>query len=415
MRLVPRHRLDIRPGDLAHGFGLLASAGKAADQTARLESVASPRGEALATLSVRSAFDLLLDALEVRPGDEVVMSAVTIPDMGRVVRARGAHVVPVDVAQQTLAPRPEWVKASLSSRTRAIILAHLYGGRMDLTPFVELAARAGVPLIEDCAQAFTRPDALGDPRALASLFSFGPLKTLTALGGALTVVRDGAVRARMRELQSRWPVQPREELAGRLLRFSALLGIQPPRVFGTLSFAAKALGVDLEKRLGGAVKSFSVDAAQMLRGIRQRPCAPLLALLSHRLQTFDDVRLLRRTELGERARGEPWAQARMPGVLQPERTHWLVPYVADDAPSVVALLRANGFDAAQGTTSLTVVPDESGALPPGASRWLPKVVYLPLFPEVSDVDADRLLGALSGAETPECPPITGPVTVAEAS
>ena len=77
-----------------------------------------------------------------------------------------------------------------------ILVAHLFGSRVDLAPL----ARPGVLLVEDCAQSFRGPGARGDPPADVSLFSFGSIKTATALGGALVRVEDAALRARMREL-----------------------------------------------------------------------------------------------------------------------------------------------------------------------------------------------------------------------
>ena len=93
--LHPRHRIDIGVDDLA--FALAACArGVAAPRAA--SALAEVVGhELLATHSVRSGFDLLLDALALEPGDEVMLSALTIPDMARIVRGRGLVPIPVDV------------------------------------------------------------------------------------------------------------------------------------------------------------------------------------------------------------------------------------------------------------------------------------------------------------------------------
>jgi perosamine synthetase len=158
---------------------------------------------------VRSGFDLLLGALAVAPGDEVLVSAVTHPDMVRIIEGRGLCAVPLDLKTATLEPQSELLEKALSHRTRAILVAHLFGGRFDLGPVAAFARRHGLLLVEDGAQAFRGPGDPGDPLADVSMFSFGTLKTASAVGGAVLHVRDPDLLGRMRRAQERWPVQRR--------------------------------------------------------------------------------------------------------------------------------------------------------------------------------------------------------------
>ena len=100
--LHPRHRIDIEPDAL--GRALARCARPSRDAARALEAWASPDGEVLATLSVRSGFDALLTALALPAGSEVLLSGWTIPDMARVVRAHGLVPVPLDCEAATLAP-----------------------------------------------------------------------------------------------------------------------------------------------------------------------------------------------------------------------------------------------------------------------------------------------------------------------
>ena len=175
--------------------------------------------EGLVALSVRSAWDLLLDAAAFPEGSECVMSAVTHPDMARIARSHGLVVVPVDVDLDTLAPLE--VDAALTSRTRVLLVAHLFGGEFDLAPAGEIAHARGVMVVEDRAQAFAG-DLRRDEDADVSLFSFGTIKTATALGGAIALVRDAALRERMRERQRAWPAQARSRYTAKVLRIAAL-------------------------------------------------------------------------------------------------------------------------------------------------------------------------------------------------
>ena len=144
----------------ADWFFALCSSVVPRDRSALARSVEeswSPAGDALACFSVRSAFDLLLRAVEWSEGDEIVFTALTVPDMTRIARHHGLRVVPLDIDPFTTAPDPDVFESLLSDRTRAVVFTHLFGARLDVRPFVEIARRNGVLFIEDCAQAYVGP------------------------------------------------------------------------------------------------------------------------------------------------------------------------------------------------------------------------------------------------------------------
>lgn len=198
LRLYPRLTLDLSVRDLAYAVAACARQPDAACEASALESEWAPAGDGLVALSVRSAFDLYLSALALPAGSEILLSGVTIPDMGRIVREHGLIPVPVDVALETLFPSPIDCERAWSPNVRLLVIAHLFGGRNDLTPIAAWARARGIPLVEDCAQAFRAPDERGSPLADATFYSFGSIKTMTALGGALVRVADAQVLARMR-------------------------------------------------------------------------------------------------------------------------------------------------------------------------------------------------------------------------
>jgi dTDP-4-amino-4,6-dideoxygalactose transaminase len=239
--------LDIGARDL--GAALANSVRRLGVATRRLEAEADG---AVAVLSVRTGFDLWLRAMAFPRGAEIAMSAVTLPDMARIVRHHGLVPVPIDLDPLTMAPSRHDVEAALTDRTCAIVIAHLYGGRVRLGPIAEVARRAGVPLVEDCAQVYAGGPIERHPGAALSLYSFGPIKTATALGGGLACVRDTAVRERMRALQARYPAQSRAAFASRALKYAALVALSHPRAYAVAVAAAAAVGEDsaaLAKRL----------------------------------------------------------------------------------------------------------------------------------------------------------------------
>jgi perosamine synthetase len=405
LRLHPRHRIDLGGADALYA---LAASGSARDRE-RLAARALaawgdvPRDEALVSLSVRSAFDLLLSALALPRGAEVLLSAITHPEIPRIVRRHGLQPVPVDLDPDTLAPAASALERAAGPDTRLVVVAHLFGGRADLAPASALAVEGGLPLVEDCAQSFSGPGDCGDGLADVSLFSFGPIKTATALGGALVRVRDPLVHDRMAALEEAWPVQARRAYASRALKFLGLGLLAEPAVFGAVYRGSLALGVDLDAALVRMVRGFvppeGGDGAEreFAERFRRRPSAPLLALLARRLEAFDHDRLARRAELGERVRASLPEQFAFPGRDALERTHWVVPVVAPDPVELVARLRTEGFDASRATSSISVVPALPGRpeLDPRAARdLLEHAVFLPVYPELAEAELDRLLAVL---------------------
>ena len=356
--------------------------------------------EGLACLSVRSAFDLLLESLELAPGDEVLMSAITHPDMVRIVEAHDLRPIPVDIDCDTLACRIDVLERALTPKTRLLVVAHLFGGRMSLAPLADVTRREGLLLVEDCAQAFRGPADAGDALADVSLFSFGTIKTATALGGALVRVADPELRARMRALQARRPAQSRLDYARRVLKAMALTVLARPRAYALFARTLDAVGADLDHVVGGAVRGF--PGPDLIRRIRRRPSAPNLALLERRLARFDAGRLEQRARFGDRAAAALPSGVAHPGSAALEPTHWVFPILATARASLIARLRQAGFDAGTATSGIGVVqppPDRPDLAPSGATRLLGEIVFLPVYPALGR-DLDRLLSTIAAWQPP---------------
>jgi perosamine synthetase len=342
---------------------------------------------------VRSAFELLLDALALDEGSEILLSAITHPDMARIVSRHGLVPVPVDLDLETLQPRGELLERAVTERTRALVVAHLFGARVDLDEAIAFSRRHGLLLIEDCAQTLRSAQDTGDERTDAALFSFGSIKTAPALGGAIAYLRDPAVRERMRREQEGWPAQGRKEYALRVVRFAGLLALGHPWVYEVFVRAGSRAGLDVDALVNRSVHALkpppSDDRDEFGEWLRRRPSAPLLALLRRRLRTFDSERLARRAERGEAA------ARRLPrGVFQPgraagERTHWVFPVAVPDPKRAIDLLREHGFDATAATSSIAAIEPA-----PEAARLMEKVVFVPVYPELPERAFRRLLRVL---------------------
>lgn len=150
------------------------------------------------------ALELALRAVGAGPGDEVATVANAGYYSTTAIRAAGATPVYVDVEAGPMNMDAGALQAALGQSTRAVIVTHLYGQMAEMPALLEVTARAGVPVIEDCAQAHGA--SLGGRPAgswgVAGCFSFYPTKNLGALGdGGAVVTSDGAVAERVRRLR----------------------------------------------------------------------------------------------------------------------------------------------------------------------------------------------------------------------
>jgi dTDP-4-amino-4,6-dideoxygalactose transaminase len=276
------------------------------------------------------------------------------------------------------------------------VVAHLFGTRVDLGPLEEAARRHGLLLVEDCAQSFRGPGDAGDPLADVSLFSFGAVKTATALAGAIVRVRDPELARRMRVLQTPRPVQPRLEYAARVLRFLALVLISRPRLYYAFEQALALRGRDLDDVVTTAVRGFRAD---LIPRIRRRPCLPLLALVERRLRRFDRGRLEARTRLARHV-ASALPQVERPGARALGAPDWVFPVLTDEPERLRAELRRAGFDTSTATTSIAAVPappDRPELAPTRSDSMLARVVFLPVYPELREDEVAALVDAVTRA------------------
>jgi dTDP-4-amino-4,6-dideoxygalactose transaminase len=390
--LHPRHRIDIEPAAMVRALAVCAS--PPPDAMDALERFVDPHREVIATLSARSGFDALLTALALPAADEVLLSAWTIPDMARVVTAHGLVPVPLDCDADTLAPSVASLDAAITPRTRVVVLAQLFGARVDLRPYRAVCDARGVLLVDDDAQGFTGLARLRAATAgHVSLHSFGSIKTATALGGGLMRVRDATVRARVRDVMRAWPVQSTARYARKVASYLGLAGLRAPSRYGAFARGVERNGSSLDAVMTAAVKGFPAATAEALvQAIRARPCAALCATLHASLRDFDDARITQRRDAGERLRralpGVP-----VLGAAMTDRTHWLFAVRVRDPDALVQTLRREGLDAARGTstiTALTAPPSRPDAHPTVCARWPAEMVFLPAYPEVPEALRDHM-------------------------
>jgi len=154
----------------------------------------------VACTSGTAAIHTALIALGISPGDEVITSPIT--DMGSVIPILYQGAVPVfaDLDARTYTMDPRSVEAAITPNTRAVVAVHLAGNACDLEALSAVCRKHGVPLVEDCAQAFGctyRGRAVGTWGEIGC-YSFNEFKHISCGDGGIVVTDDEEMATRLR-------------------------------------------------------------------------------------------------------------------------------------------------------------------------------------------------------------------------
>jgi perosamine synthetase len=191
------------------------------------------RKHAISVSSGTAALDAAVLALDLQPGDEVILPAFTIVCCASAITRAGATPVLVDCDPATWNMDVEQVRSRISPRTRAIMAVHIYGLPVEMDPIVDLARQHGLRVIEDAAEAIglkykgRECGGLGD----VSCVSFYANKHITTGEGGMILTDDDLIAERCRRYRNLCFIPPRrfvhEELGWnyRMCNLQAALGL----------------------------------------------------------------------------------------------------------------------------------------------------------------------------------------------
>jgi dTDP-3-amino-3,4,6-trideoxy-alpha-D-glucose transaminase len=310
-------------------------------------------GHAIGVGNGTDALTLALRALDVGPGDEVVVPSFTFYASAEAIPPTGARPVFCDVDPETFCMTAETVKAALTTRTKAVIVVHLFG---NVAPVAEIEA-LGVPVIEDAAQAIGSRSRAGRAGALGTLatLSFFPSKNLGAFGdGGAVLTADAELAERVQMLRFHGSRDKTTfELIGHNSRLdelqAAILRVQLPHLEEWAAGRRRAGEHYREAGLGELV-----DLPQPVDG-----CDPAWHLYVVRHARSDDLAAaLQAAGIGQKAyyrvptHEQPAMRAfapanALPGTAEAARTHLAIPMSPvlsrEQADEVVAAVRDAGL------------------------------------------------------------------------
>ncbi|POA50109.1 UDP-4-amino-4-deoxy-L-arabinose aminotransferase [Pseudomonas sp. MPR-ANC1] len=324
---------------------------------------------AVALSSATGGMHITLLALGIGPGDEVITPSQTWVSTANMISLIGATPVFVDVDRDTLMTDAARIEAAITPRTKAIIPVHYAGAAFDLDPLYALADKHGIAVIEDAAHAAgTRYKGRHVGAQGTAIFSFHAIKNMTCAEGAMFVTDDEALASRVR-----------------MLKFHGL-------------------GVDAYDRLTGGRKP---QAQVMEPGFKYNLADINAAIALVQLQRLDAINA-RRTELAaayrQKLEGLPVQPLALPDYAQTHAWHLFILRIDSERCGMDREAFMKGLqDQGIGTGIHFIAThlhtwyrqrDPDLYLP--NTEWnSARLCSIPLFPDMTDQDLDRVVGAIA--------------------
>jgi UDP-4-amino-4,6-dideoxy-N-acetyl-beta-L-altrosamine transaminase len=394
---LPYGRQSIDEDDIAAVAAVLRgdwlTQGPAVEAFERALAERTGAAHAVACANGTAALHLAFLALDLAPGEAVVVPAVTFLATASTVRHAGGEVAFADVDPDTGLMTAQTAAAALARaeaagwRVRALAPVHYAGQTADLDALGRLAAARGLTLVEDACHAIgsaderggvAQPVGSGVAGGMAA-FSFHPVKTIAAGEGGAVTTGDAALAHRLKRLRNHGMLREPEDFTDREAGFAAA-GTPNPWYYEMAEPAFNYRLTDLQAALAlsqlGKLDRFAERRRHLvgLYGRALAPLGPLLRPLAH----------------------VPWCRPAWHLMVA------LIDFAAAgrERAAVMAGLRARGVG-----TQVHYIPVHRqpfwvrryGRLSlPGADAFYDRALSLPLFPAMADGDVDRVAAALAG-------------------
>ncbi len=379
--MIPRGKLYISYKDLVSGIYYCLT-----DRFKSQKPTVDQNTNKLICLSVRTGFDLVLSALNFPPGSGVLVTNINIPDMFNIITGHNLTPVPIPVNKHTLNVSSAAVEAAITPATKAILITHLFGGIMETDELIAIAQKHNLVIFEDCAQAYAGDIYDGNPASDIVMFSFGFIKTNTAVRGAIIKIKDDALYAEVTARNGQYQQQDIKGYFKKIFKVIFVKLLTNKTIYTGFYHLVMAMGKDFEEVLDGFTKGFPGD--DIFKQIRYRPCAPNQKLLQSKLNNFDQQCITTRMQLANDILPNIPDDYKI-GSKNKKHTYWVMPVETNYPDRLINYLRSNGFDASQKASSLMKL-DQPNAILNAEELTLENLVYLPVYPAMSRKDRNKL-------------------------
>lgn len=385
--MLPVKKIDISWRDLAYGFW----------KTLFPKSKKQVSFKGVPCYTVRTGFDRLFSILNLPKESEILMTAATIVSMEKIVRYHDLIPVPIDLNQEHFHPDIEEIKSKITSKTKMIVVAHLFGNYTDIKPIIELAKIHNLLVVEDCAQypGFWDHD---EPLSDVMMFSFGPAKAYTALGGALFKIKDKKLVQEFEHSLAKLPKQSKSEFIKRLIRYSFIKLLGTKTFYTIIYKICHLINYPLQERLG---RSSVFGKKDFYKEIHKKPSLAMIHLLARRLSICPLSTLTQRKNFGHYLSGQIPKKYQI-GTLATKRYHLVFPLVVENKKLWIESLQKNGFDCAEHDNLIIVGKFTEKADLKKAPTILSNLIYIPFYPQLKQKNLEELGKCLSRLSNKAC-------------
>lgn len=406
---IPRTRLYLSTGETMRSLARLLLAGPEAGppvpQFEREFAARWRRGEAVAGSYARICFYHALKALDLPPGSEIVTTPITIHDIINMILCAGHRPVFVDIDPANYQMDPAALERAITSRTRAVLLTHLFGIVPDMVRIARICQERKVALIEDASHSFgaTLGGRLMGTFGRAGIFSLSSLKSVTSGYGGVILSDDRDFLSAVRESLNKLRACEKKDVMD-ILTKNLLVGLMTQRlIFCSATFPAIRI---MNKRDPAIVARFQTD-----NPVRERlhEVQPKWLWRFSPLQAAMALRCLRRLDAENEKRRfhahllldilRPQAADRLPSLL-PDAVNvfWRFPFRAPEGREFVKFMNRYGVDVA--TTLMpcctqSPVFGEYAVPVPQSERVAREVYFLPVEHGLSEKQVTRMAQTVS--------------------
>jgi len=351
---------------------------------------------ALSLPSGRMALYASLEALKLNPGSEIIIPSFNVPEVVGTVIWAGMHPKFVDIDPGTYNVSPELIEEKISEKTGAILLTHLYGQPAQIDKILNIAAKHGIRVIEDAAQAFGasyQGKKVGTFGEIA-YFSFGLVKNLNCLGGGMAVTDSKDLYEEMKSVVQGFRSPSSFKMVKNLLSAIVIWIATSPFVFSAMVYPFLAIVNKVKK--GMVDEAFNEDLSELTQS---EPPAYYRVKFTN-LQAamgIEQLKVLDYNNEKRRKHGEllntllkDHKEIALPSVI-PEVKSTYLNYVikAKDRERVMDGLFRKGIDATKGflidCSSHQLFKDYQTESP-DARLLSQQGLYLPIYPSLKDED-----------------------------
>ena len=356
-----------------------------------LEGLFNTNRKRFLSLSVRTTWDLFLSSLSFEKKSEIILTSITIPNMIDIIKAHGLVPISISNDEATLSISVKEIEKKISSRTKVILIAHLFGAMTSLEEVRKLKEKyPHILVVEDCAQGFRSPSEWCEHQWIdLSLISFGTIKTMSCFRGALSFIKDEAVFDKMDTLNRTYRHYTKLELASMLLK-GLFLKIASEKIpYTIIFFCCRVLYVNADRLLSRSIKGFPGD--RFLDLIRRQLPSPIRSLILKKLMgSRSNIDAKRKN--GDFLKSQLHYPERVIGYKNKSHHFWVFPLKTKHGDRLIKKMRKIGVDATKNASHMIKLDSEK-VVP------LQNIVYIPVHDGVTNATLTHIAAIINQVES----------------